>query len=135
MNRLPLIQYELGRRRDLDHLDVVVSGLLFVEERSDLRRLDSTWQEDPRKENRDHESGIDTPPRPKCNRGNADEREPKRLDGWARAERRDEPEHRQEGAQDAAHRGQRVYATRGVTAGGHVFEKEPDRERAHAAEQ
>src|SRR5260370_16969335 len=83
----------------------------FVEQGSDRRRLDSTWQEDPREKNRDHESGIDTPPRPKCNRGNADEREPKRLDCWARAEGGDEPEHRQEGAQDAAHRRQRIHPT------------------------
>src|SRR5260370_10261751 len=103
MNRLPLIEDELRRRRDLDHLDVVVSGLLFVEQRSDLRRLDSTWQEDPREKNRDHESGINTPPRPKGNRGNADEREPKPLDCWPRAEGGDEPEPRQERAQHAAH--------------------------------
>src|ERR1700686_4196461 len=135
MYRLPLVKDQLSLRTVLYDLDVAIRGLLLIEKSPELRGLDARREKDPREDDGERKRGVEAASRPQSGHRHHDQREAKAHQRGTCTEGGDEPEHRQECAEDAAGGRECVNASRRVAAGLNIFEQKPDRERADAAEQ
>ena len=132
---LALVEDQLGLRPVAHDLDVVIGGLLFVHELANLGRLDARGQKDPGDDHGRGKRCVQLPARPQSRDRDPDQGETEAFQSRPRAVGRDEPEDREERAEDAARGRQRVHATGCVAARLDVAQQEPDRKGAHAAEQ
>ena len=102
VDRLALVEDELGHGAGLHDLDVVVGGFALCDQRAHLGRLDARGENDPGEDHRDGKPRVQPLARPhRCDR-EQDEHQPEAFERRPRAEARDEPEDGQERAEDAA---------------------------------
>ena len=134
---LALVEQQLGLGAHLDDLDVLVGRFLLVEQRALLGRLHGRRHEDAGQHHHQRQGRVPAPARhrPETQHRGHEERQAEAHQRGPGAVGGNEPEDRQESAQDGAGRAQGVDGAGGVAAGLHVAQQEAYGKRRDTAEQ